>query len=166
MYVLGLNEPDVYKLRPERLKNGASWLAGVWLNALGERASGTFSAVDLNSGRIVWQQQMRHRMVGGALATAGGVVFVGSKERVFYAFDAQHGDTLWRYLAGAGVNAPPVSYAIAGRQYIAVAAGGVLQINAPRGDELLVFALPTPADSSVAVTASAGSAAASVLSRR
>ena len=166
MYVLGLNEPDVYKLRPETLKNGASWLAGVWLNALGSQASGTFSAVDLNTGRIAWQQKMRHRMVGGALATAGGVVFVGSREQVFYAFDAQRGDTLWHYLASAGVNAPPVSYAINGRQYIAVAAGGVLQINAPRGDELMVFALPAAGDTSAAVTASKGSSAASILSRR
>ncbi|MDQ2666722.1 MAG: PQQ-binding-like beta-propeller repeat protein [Gemmatimonadota bacterium] len=166
MYVLGLNEPDVYKLRPEKLKNGASWLTGVWLNALGDKASGTFSAVDLNTGHIAWQQKMQHRMVGGALATAGGVVFVGSKERVFYAFDAQKGDTLWHYLAPAGINAPPVSYAIGGRQYIAVAAGGVLQINSPRGDELLVFALPTSADTSFAVTASRGSTAATILSRR
>ncbi len=166
MYVLGLNEPDIYKLRPEILKNGASWLAGVWLSALGDKASGTFSAVDLNTGRIAWQQKMQHRMVGGALATAGGVVFVGSKERVFYAFDAQRGDTLWHYLAPAGVNAPPVSFAVNGRQYIAVAAGGVLQINAPRGDELLVFALPSAADTGFAVPASRGSAAVSILSRR
>ena len=148
MYVLGLNEPDIYKLRPEKYKTGASWLSGVWLNALGANASGTFSAVDLNTGRVAWQEKMQHRMVGGALATAGGVVFVGSKERVFYAFDAQRGDTLWHYLAPAAVNAPPVTFAIDGRQYIAVAAGGVLQINSPRGDELLVFALPTPGDTS------------------
>jgi alcohol dehydrogenase (cytochrome c) len=166
MYVLGLNEPDIYKLRPEKLKTGASWLTGVWLNALGDRASGTFSAVDLNTGRIAWQQKMRHRMVGGALATAGGLVFVGSAERVFYAFDAARGDTLWHYQALGGVNAPPVSYAINGRQYIAVAAGGVLQINAPRGDELLVFALPTTADTSAGVPASRGSAATTTLARR
>lgn len=166
MYVLGLNEPDIYKLRPEKYKTGASWLSGVWLNALGANASGTFSAVDLNSGRVAWQQKMQHRMVGGALATAGNVVFVGSKERVFYAFDAQRGDTLWHYLAPAAVNAPPVSFAVNGRQYIAVAAGGVLQINSPRGDELLVFALPSPSDTSFAVKASKGSASASILSRR
>ena len=166
MYVLGLNEPDVYKLRPERLKNGASWLAGVWLSALGKKASGTFSAIDLNTGRIAWQQKMEKRMVGGALATAGGVVFVGSAEKQFYAFDAQHGDTLWHYLAPAGVNAPPVSFAIKGRQYIAVASGGVLQINAPRGDELLVFALPLAGDTSATVGASAGSVATTMLPRR
>jgi glucose dehydrogenase len=39
------------------------------------------------------------------------------------------------------VNAPPISYAVNGRQYVAVAAGGNFQINAPRGDELLAFAL-------------------------
>ncbi|HSU96099.1 MAG TPA: hypothetical protein VLI40_02665, partial [Gemmatimonadaceae bacterium] len=43
----------------------------------------------------------------------------------------------------AGVNAPPITYMIAGRQYVAVASGGNLPLDSIRGDELLVFALPT-----------------------
>ena len=166
MFVLGLHEPDLYKLRPEIRKTGTSWLTGAWLNVLGDKAAGTFSAIDLNTGRRVWQQRMVHRMVGGALATAGGVVFTGTQERLVLAFDAATGDTLWHYLAPAGVNAPPVSFAVGGRQFVAVASGGNLQINAPRGDELLVFALPTPADSGSTVRASRGSAGSSILSRR
>jgi alcohol dehydrogenase (cytochrome c) len=108
-----------------------------------------------------------HPMVGGAMATAGGVVFVGTKDRRFLGLDARTGATLWTYAAPAGVNAPPVSYMIDGRQFVAVAAGGNFQINAPRGDELLVFALPRPGiDAAFAVPASQGSASIATLSRR
>ncbi|HET7234168.1 MAG TPA: PQQ-binding-like beta-propeller repeat protein [Longimicrobium sp.] len=141
MYVLGLNEHDLYKLRPEKLDPPASWLSGVWYTVDAKRDNGTFTAVDLNTGRIAWQQVVPDPMVGGALATAGGLVFVGTKDKRLLAYDARSGRQLWVHAANAGVNAPPVSYAIDGRQYIAVAAGGNLQINAPRGDEIVVFAL-------------------------
>jgi len=80
-------------------------------------------------------------MIGGALATAGGVVFTGTKDRQFLAYDAKTGEQLWRYRTTGGVNAPPITYAVNGRQYVAVAAGGNYQINAPRADEVLAFSL-------------------------
>jgi glucose dehydrogenase len=144
MYVLGLNEHDLYKLRPEKLQPPASWLDGVWFTVDPKRDDGTFTAVDLNTGKIAWQQVIPDPMVGGALATAGGLVFVGTKDKRFIAWDARTGQQLWTYAADAGVNAPPVSYMVDGVQYVAVAAGGNFQINAPRGDELLVFALGQP----------------------
>ena len=52
---------------------------------------------------------------------------------------------LWSWQVDAGVNAPPVSYAIDGRQYVAVAAGGNALFGFPQGDGLHVFALPAPA---------------------
>lgn len=145
LYVLGLNEHDLFKLRPEKLEPPASWLSGVWFTVDPKRDDGTFTAVDLNTGKIAWQQVLPDPMVGGALATAGGLVFVGTKDKRLMAYDARTGRALWFYAADAGVNAPPVSYMLDGRQYVAVAAGGNFQINAPRGDEILVFALgPSP----------------------
>ena len=168
LYVLGINEHDLYKLRPETYAAPASYLTGVWYSAEPKKDYGSFSAVDLNTGRIAWQDTVPHPMVGGAMTTAGGVVFVGAKDRRFLGIDARSGRILWTYTASAGVNAPPVTYMIDGRQYVAVAAGGNLQVNAPRGDELLVFALPGPgaSDTTTAVPASAGSATAALLSRR
>ena len=168
LYVLGLNEHDIYKLRPEKYAAPASYLTGVWYSGSPKKDYGSFSAVDLNTGRIAWQDTVPHPMVGGALATAGGVVFVGTKDRRVLGIDARTGRILWTYAAPAGVNAPPISYAVDGRQYVAVASGGNLQINAPRGDEVLVFALPRAgaADTSFAVVASPGSAASAILSRR
>ena len=48
------------------------------------------------------------------------------------------------YEADGGVNAPPISYSVNGRQFVAVAAGGNYQLGTPRNDDLLVFALPEP----------------------
>jgi alcohol dehydrogenase (cytochrome c) len=140
MYVLGLHQPMLYKVRPEPLKPPAMWLGGAFVGT-GEPEYGLFSAVDLATGRIAWQKRVGKPMIGGALATAGGVVFTGTPDKEFLAFDAKSGEQLWTYQANGGVNAPPASYAIDGRQYVAVAAGGNFQINSPRSDELLVFAL-------------------------
>lgn len=142
LYVLGLHQPMHYKVRPDSLKPPAMWLGGAFV-ATGEPEYGLFSAVDLNTGKIRWQAKVPDPMIGGALATAGGVVFTGTKDKRFLAFDARTGRRLWEYQANGGVNAPPVTYAVAGRQYVAVAAGGNFQINAPRSDEFLVFALPS-----------------------
>jgi glucose dehydrogenase len=140
LYVLGLHQPMLYKVKPEPLLPPAFWLSGVFFST-GEPQYGLFSAVDLATGRIAWQNKLKEPMIGGALATAGGLVFTGTKDKQFLAFDARTGRQLWRYDTHAGVNAPPVSYAVQGRQYVAVAAGGNYQINAPRGDEVLAFAL-------------------------
>ncbi|MEO9037946.1 MAG: PQQ-binding-like beta-propeller repeat protein [Gemmatimonadaceae bacterium] len=166
MYVLGLNEHDVYKLRPEKYAAPASYLTGVWYSVEPKKDYGSFTAVDLNTGRIAWQDTVPQPMVGGAMATAGGVVFVGTKDRRFLGIDARTGKILWTYAAPAGVNAPPVTYMIDGRQYVVVAAGGNLQINAPRGDEVLAFALPSKGDTTTSVLASPGSATSAILSRR
>jgi PQQ-dependent dehydrogenase (methanol/ethanol family) len=143
MYVLGLHQPMLYKLKKEALKPPAFWLGGIFIPT-GEPQYGLFTAVDLNTGRIAWQAQIPDPMIGGAMVTAGGVVFVGTADKRFLAFDAKTGQQLWSYSAHAGVNAPPVSYAIGGRQYVAVAIGGNYQINSPRGDEVVAFTLAEP----------------------
>lgn len=140
LYVLGLHQPMYYKTKYQRLQPPALWLGGIFV-ATGEPQYGLFSAVDLSTGTIAWQRRVTDPMIGGALATAGGVVFTGTKDQRFVAFDATSGRELWSYHAPAGVNAPPITYAVDGQQYVAVAAGGNYQINAPRGDHVLAFAL-------------------------
>ena len=81
-------------------------------------------------------------MVGGVLATAGGLVFTGEGNGFLSAFDADSGAPLWQFQCGAGVNAPPVSYEVDGVQYVAVAAGGNANFGFKQGGALVVFALP------------------------
>jgi PQQ-dependent dehydrogenase (methanol/ethanol family) len=140
LYVLGLHQPMLYKVASEELKPPAFWLGGAFVGT-GEPQYGLFSAVDVNTGKIAWQKRMEKPLIGGALATAGGVVFMGNPSKEFLAFDAKSGNQLWRYQATGGVNGPPMTYMIDGTQYVAVVAGGVYQINAPRSDEVLVFSL-------------------------
>lgn len=104
---------------------------------------GTLTALDLaHEGKIVWQVRTPQPLVGGVVATAGGLVFTGEGDGDFDAFDAASGRKLWTFNCGAGVNAPPITYAIEGRQYVAVAAGGSKIWGYPQGDALMVFALP------------------------
>jgi glucose dehydrogenase len=78
-------------------------------------------------------------MMGGALATAGGLMFTGEANGWFRAYDAANGKVLWSFQAGAGVNAPPSSYSVDGKQYVVVGAGGNTQINFKRGNNIIAF---------------------------
>ena len=68
-------------------------------------------------------------------------MFAGEANGWFKAYDAQSGKVLWRFQASAGVNAPPSSYMVGGKQYIVVAAGGNTQIDSKRGDAIVAFTL-------------------------
>jgi alcohol dehydrogenase (cytochrome c) len=138
--VLGLDLAIEYKVRHEDRDPGAWWVGGSYYGATAKPA-GTFTAVDVNTGSVAWQARFDKPMIGGALATAGGLVFAGTSDKRFIAFDARTGQILWQYGTKAGVNAPPVSYAIDDTQYVAVAAGGNWIVDSPRGDALLVFRL-------------------------
>ncbi len=87
-------------------------------------------------------------MLGAALVTAGDVVFVGQGTGTLDAFDALTGDLLWQFNTGAGVHGGPITYAVDGVQYVAVAAGGNYQLGTPKGDDVFAFVLgqaPRPA---------------------
>jgi glucose dehydrogenase len=108
----------------------------------GDPPHGTLTAVDLATGGKHWQALTRDPLVGGVLATAGGLVFVGEGRGVLSAFHSESGEPLWEFRCGAGVNAPPVSYEVGGRQFVAVAAGGHELFRYPLGDAVVAFALP------------------------
>ena len=100
---------------------------------------GTVSAVDVATGRIVWQDTFDEGLVGGSVSTAGGITFVGEGSGLFDALDTRTGRRLWQFQTGAGVNAPPVAFEIDGREYVAIASGGNYQLGTHPGDVLLVF---------------------------
>jgi PQQ-dependent dehydrogenase (methanol/ethanol family) len=112
------------------------------LEPIDEVRWGLLSAIDLNSGKIKWQHKTPDPLVGGVLATAGNLLFMGEGNGDFDAFDAASGKLLWQYRCAAGVNAPPITYEVDGVQYVAVAAGGNQIFGFKQGDALMVFALP------------------------
>jgi outer membrane protein assembly factor BamB len=131
----------MYWKETQELKPPAQW----WGGTVAGQPTGTYGlvlAVDLTTGRVAWQTKLPKPQIGGLLATAGGLVFSGSSDKHFLAFDARTGHEVWRWPTDAAINAPPITYEVDGVQYVAVAATGIATLNTPRGDEMLAFALP------------------------
>lgn len=121
-------------------------------------AWGYISAIDLKTNAIVWKKRigtvrdsspvplpfkMGMPMLGGPIVTAGGVVFIGATaDNYFRAFDVNNGRELWQARLPAGGQATPMSYSIAGRQYVVIAAGGHGSFGTKLGDYVIAYALP------------------------
>ena len=140
-YAINLEQEMTYTVDSSPYPNGKLWLGGAFTNVPGGIQAGNVTAVDYNTGKIKWQVKTPQPMIGGILATAGGLVFTGESNGWFKAYDAKDGKVLWKFQAGAGVNAPPSSYMVGGKQYIAVAAGGNVQVDSRRGDSIVAFTL-------------------------
>ncbi len=140
-YAINLEQEMTYTVDSAPYPQGKLWLGGAFTNVPGGVQAGNVTAVDYNSGKIKWQVKTPQPMIGGILATGGGVVFTGESNGWFKAYDSKSGKVLWKFQAGAGVNAPPSSYMIGDKQYIAVAAGGNVQVNSKRGDSIIAFTL-------------------------
>ena len=119
---------------------------------------GTLAALDLVGHRILWEVPLgttEDRLpfgialhtgtpnLGGPVATAGGVVFIGAAtDRYLRAFDARKGTELWRGRLPAAGMATPMTYLWQGRQYVVIAAGGHGESGTETGDSIVAFALP------------------------
>lgn len=118
---------------------------------------GQLTAIDLGTGKIVWQVPFGQvqkglfkspaawgsPLFGGPLATAGGLVFMGGAlEGTFRAMDIATGETLWKAELPAPAMAVPMTYEADGRQFVVVAAGGFPQLNTALADTLIAFVLP------------------------
>jgi PQQ-dependent dehydrogenase (methanol/ethanol family) len=141
VYYVNLHQPMYYEVKSVPWEKGKLWLGGAFKAIPGEKQSGNVSAVNIDTAKIVWQKQTDQPMIGGALTTAGGLVFAGEGNGQFNAYDATSGNVLWSFQAGAGVNSAAMSFKVDGKQYIAVAAGGNFQLNYKLGDAVLVFGL-------------------------
>jgi quinoprotein glucose dehydrogenase len=118
---------------------------------------GTLNAINLNTGKFAWKipfgeypelaaKGMRNtgsENYGGPVVTAGGLIFIGATvhDKKFHAYDKVTGKLLWEATLPAGGNATPATYAVNGRQYVVIAAGGG-KCGDPPGGTYVAFALP------------------------
>jgi quinoprotein glucose dehydrogenase len=123
---------------------------------------GTLNAIDLNTGEYKWKinfgeypelaargmKNTGSENYGGPIVTAGGLVFIGATnyDKKFHAFDKSTGDLLWETTLPYAGNATPITYAVNGRQYIVIAAGGGKDPRSPSGGMYVAFALPGSQD--------------------
>ncbi len=114
---------------------------------------GVLKAFDPLTGETHWEVVQSHHWNGGVLATRGALVFQGNSEGEVNAFDADTGERLWSFNAYTAFLAPPISYQLDGRQYVAILAGtgggdlfggeveALASVNYGNKGKLLVFAL-------------------------
>ncbi len=112
---------------------------------------GSIHAISVETGKTLWVYQQRAGMMS-LLSTAGGLLFGGDTNGRFRAFDQQTGRVLWEVNLGSPISGYPVSFAVAGKQYVAVSTGSSLtamganrltpELTPSLGNNLFVFALP------------------------
>jgi len=141
-YALNLHQPMTYHVEASNYPGGKLWLGGAFKVIGDEKQWGRLAAVNYNTGKMEWHFDTAEPLIGGALATAGGLVFYGEGNGLFRALDAKSGKLLWEHNCGAGANAMPVSYSVGGKQYVAMGCGGNNQLDFKRGNSMVVYGLP------------------------
>ncbi len=140
LYVPTVDAASIFFRSEARFDKGKEFLASASQLAANYPASTAIKAIQAETGDIRWEAQLEGggpevlRSVGGVLSTAGGLVFVGYRDK-FIAFDADTGGELWQFRVGGPISAPPVAYASDQTQFVAVMGG----------HSLFVFALPPSA---------------------
>ncbi|MFS8978075.1 PQQ-dependent dehydrogenase, methanol/ethanol family [Cupriavidus necator] len=111
--------------KPGTPHGNVGWNTAKFLNAEPPRSKpfGRLIAWDPVQQKAAWTQEHVSPWNGGTLTTAGNLVFQGTADGRFVAYDARSGDKLWESPTGTGVVAAPVSFELNGRQYVSVAVG-------------------------------------------
>lgn len=126
-YVTAREECDIFSTAPQPYEPGHAYYGSAYFPADDtEPYWGALRAIDPASGQVKWEFRHVSPSWSGVLSTAGGLVFTGDAEGNFIALDAASGKPLWHFQTGAAVYAAPMSFAIDGKQYVAIASGSSL----------------------------------------
>jgi alcohol dehydrogenase (cytochrome c) len=134
VYFMALEQCETYFFKPQAFQEGQGYYSTGVKRIPGENSQKLLVAFNLDAGSIAWKysQVGGGRSSAGTMATAGDLVFFGDDAGSFEAVDAQSGKPLWHFNTGQDMSASPMSYAVAGKQYVAIAAGS----------DIFSFALP------------------------
>jgi quinoprotein glucose dehydrogenase len=120
---------------------------------------GQLTSVDLNTGDVAWRVPLGEykgltkrgvpvtgtENAGGSIITGSGLIFIAAtKDETFRAFELDSGKILWETKLDVSAHATPSTYAVNGRQFVVIAAGGGAMTESRSGDEYIAFALPEP----------------------
>jgi len=121
-------------------KAGASYLGGATTFTRVAR-TGIIAALDVTTNRLAWRYQWPEQCYSGALATAGGLLFIGRSDGRLTALDSTTGKQLWEFQTGAGMHAPVSTFERNGKQYLLALSAGSALLGSARGDSVWLFAL-------------------------
>ncbi|HLY59227.1 MAG TPA: PQQ-dependent dehydrogenase, methanol/ethanol family [Terriglobia bacterium] len=133
-YFMALESCEIFQSKPEPMAMGRGWYATGTKRIPGDAGRKILIAFNLDNGQAAWRypQVGDGDSWGGTMTTAGGLVFFGDDAGAFEAVDARSGTPLWHFNTGQRLHASPMSYAVNGTQYVAIAAGS----------DVFSFALP------------------------
>ncbi len=135
VYFMTLEACEIFFSQPtQAAREGKEYYSTGTKRIPGETPQKTLVAYSLDNGSLAWKypQIGRGHSSGGTLATAAGLVFFGDDAGSFEAVDATTGKPLWHFNTGQDISASPMTYAVDGKQYVAIAAGS----------DIFTFALP------------------------
>jgi alcohol dehydrogenase (cytochrome c) len=124
-YVMALENCNLYFSTPKPFTEGETFYGTGTKRPLGEDSRKVLLALSPADGKLAWTypQIGRGNSWGGTLSTAGGLVFFADDAESFEAVDAETGRALWHFNTGQSFSASPMTYAVDGVQYVAIAAG-------------------------------------------
>jgi alcohol dehydrogenase (cytochrome c) len=126
-YVSAREQCDIFSTAPQPYEAGHAYYGSAYFPSdEAEPYWGALRAIDPGSGRVKWEFRHPSPTWSGVLSTAGGLVFTGDAEGNFIALDAATGHPLWHFQMGGAVYASPMTFAVNGKEYIAIAAGSSL----------------------------------------
>jgi alcohol dehydrogenase (cytochrome c) len=133
-YFIAFENCHLFFKKPQVFEEGKEFYATGVKHVPNTHGEKILMAYDPLTGKQVWQypQTGSGQSWAGAMTTAGGLVFFGDDAESFEAVDARTGVSLWHFNTGQAIHASPMSYAVDGKQYLAIAAGS----------DLFTFALP------------------------
>lgn len=125
-FVMAQESCNIYSKSDEWWEAGQSFYGGGTRRSPTDKGGKFLRAIDLQTGRLAWERpEAGPGSTGsGVMATAGGLVFYGDGSGAFVAVNAKTGAPLWHFNTGQPWKAGPMTYAVDGQQYVAVAAGG------------------------------------------
>jgi alcohol dehydrogenase (cytochrome c) len=123
---------DVYYASPPVYVEGKPYWGSVFRGVTEEKEWGLLKAFDPLTGETKWDFRYYRAPWAGTLSTSGGLIFAGDEDGYLMAFDARTGKNLWKINTGNRLVTAPITYMVAGRQYITM----------PSGAAVLTFALP------------------------
>ena len=133
-YFKALEDCGTFFRKPQEFAEGQTYYSTGVKHDPAEHPQKLLLAYDFNTETFAWKypQVSSGYSNGGTMTTAGGIVFFADDAHSFEAVDAQTGKPLWHFNTGQTISASPMSYAINGKQYVAIAAGS----------DIFTFALP------------------------
>ncbi|RZU43056.1 pyrroloquinoline quinone-dependent dehydrogenase [Edaphobacter modestus] len=135
-YFMSLEDCSVFKAHTEDFEEGHAYYSTGAAHLATEHDKKYLNAYDMATGKFLWRyaQTGDAHSFAGAMSTATGLVAFGNDADEFEVVDGSSGTSLWHFNVGQQIHASPMSYAVDGKQYFAIAAG----------NDLFTFALPHP----------------------